>query len=209
MLNLINFATFDELLQNAEQLIVKLADASIAEKGFFSLALSGGSTPAPLYARLAATDLDWDKIHIFWGDERLVPLNSELSNYRMVKENLLSKISIPDSNVHIPATDLPPDAAAEYYSKEIKKVLLSDLETLDLPTFDCILLGIGPDGHTASLFPESPALIEQEKLVGAAPPPNHSQTGSPPNNFYLPLDQPSQKDPLPGNRRRKTNIVRK
>lgn len=178
MLNIINFASFEELLEDAEQRIVDFTKASIAEKGWFSLALSGGSTPAPLYKRLAQADLDWDKIHFFWGDERLVPLDSELSNYRMVKENLLSKISIPDSNVHIPATNLPPDAVAEYYEKEVK-----ELNTV----FDCILLGIGPDGHTASLFPNSIALNETEKLVVAVPPPTTVKPAVPRITFTFPL----------------------
>lgn len=187
MLNIINFATFQELLREAEQRIIDLAKKTIAEKGWFTLALSGGSTPAPLYARLAEADLPWDKIHLFWGDERLVPLDSEWSNYRMIDENLLSKITIPEENIHIPLVDLPPETAAEYYAKEIKQILIPDLKTLDLPTFDCILLGIGPDGHTASLFPDSPALAEKAKLVVAVPHPTTVKPAVPRISFSFPL----------------------
>lgn len=200
MLNIIKFVTFDDLILEARNRIEILVGKIIGEKGFFSMALAGGSTPAPLYSKLAEADLPWDKIHLFWGDERLVPLDSELSNYRMVYEKLISKISIPDENVHVFPVDLdlPPDAAAEYYEAEVKKILLPDLKTLAcpaklatrsraLPAFDLILLGIGPDGHTASLFPCSPALREQEKLVVAVPPPTTVKPAVPRLTFTFPL----------------------
>ena len=182
MFNIINFDTFDDLLRDAEKRIIDLALKSIADKGWFSLALSGGSTPAPLYSRLAESNLPWSKIHLFWGDERIVPLDSELSNYNMVKENLLSKISIPEKNVHIPTVDLPPTAVAEYYESEIARH-----STFDFKVFDLILLGIGPDGHTASLFPESKALDEKNKLVVAVPPPTNVQPSVPRITFTFPL----------------------
>lgn len=187
MLNIIHFGTFGELLREVDKRICGLANQSIVERGFFSLALSGGSTPAPLYSMLAEADLLWDKIHLFWGDERLVPLDSELSNYCMVHNTLLSRISIPDENIHVPPVDLPPDAAAEYYEKKVKELLLPDFATSNIPAFDCILLGIGPDGHTASLFPDSPALAEQEKLVMAVPPPTTVKPAVPRITFTFPL----------------------
>lgn len=178
MLNRINFETFDDMIQDAAQRIQKLADQCIREKGSFSLALSGGSTPAPLYSLLATMDFPWDKIDLFWGDERLVPLDSELSNYRMVYEKLISKITITDDNVHIVLVDLPPEVAAERYETEVQN---------HSPIFDLILLGIGPDGHTASLFPDSPALNEKTRLVVAVPPPTTVKPAVPRITFTFPL----------------------
>lgn len=181
MIKIINFQNFDELVQKAGSKIKLLAEKAITEKGFFSMALAGGNTPAPLYSWLTSPEngsISWDKIHLFWSDERLVPLNSELSNYRMAEKNLLSKISIPDDNVHIPKVEMPGEQVAADYTKQIEKI-----STI----FDLIILGIGPDGHTASLFPETESLNEKLPRVIAVPPPKKLQPAVPRITFSLPL----------------------
>ncbi len=136
--------------------------------GYFAVALSGGSTPAALYALLAdnaySCRLPWDKTQLFWGDERCVPKQSPNSNYHMVHNALLSKISIPSENVHpLVGQDQDPLQAATQYASTICSVLKPE----KYPRFDLILLGLGIDGHTASLFPGTTALAETSKLVVA------------------------------------------
>lgn len=181
MLKTVNFDSFDALINDAGKRIKFLAEAAVSSKGIFTMALAGGSTPAALYLWLSCREnwnAPWDKIHFFWGDERLVPLDSELSNYRMVNENLLSKISIPPENTHIPEVSLSPEQAAADYETEIR-----NFGTV----FDLILLGIGPDGHTASLFPDTASLQEKQKLVITVPPPTTAQPAIPRITFTLPL----------------------
>lgn len=154
------------LYEAAAELFAQSAADSIAQRGRFTVALSGGSTPRALY-QLLATDawrdnIDWSKIHLFWGDERWVPSSDKQSNYRMVKEALLSKVPIPPENVHRIETDRgdPPESAEEY-EEEIRKFFGGD------PHFDLDLLGIGTNGHTASLFPHRPTLHISDRLVVA------------------------------------------
>jgi 6-phosphogluconolactonase len=156
-----------ELSQKATERFVVLVNEASASSGRFTVALSGGSTPESLYSLLAtpgfADRIPWPKVHLFWGDERCVPPDHPDSNYRMVRESLLSKISIPSENVHRMAGEKDPKlAAAEYEEQLIKFFRLSKGEA---PRFDLILLGLGEDGHTASLFPESDALNEMQRLV--------------------------------------------
>jgi 6-phosphogluconolactonase len=135
----------------------------------FTIALSGGSTPRNLYTLIAANasaTLPWDKMFFFWGDERHVPPDSPDSNYRMAKESLLSKVPIPPANIFpVPAEN--PDAAqvAEVYEQTLRRFFA--VAPGEFPRFDLILLGMGPDGHTASLFPETAALQEKSRLVVA------------------------------------------
>lgn len=158
----------DELYRRAATQFVALAQQAIIARGRFAVALSGGSTPKALYALLLATDefkqqLAWQQIHIFWGDERCVTPDHAESNFRMVKESLLEKIQIPSENVHRMAGELAPLDAAAAYEKELKEIF--SLLEKTLPRFDLLLLGLGEDGHTASLFPESSVLIESARLV--------------------------------------------
>ncbi len=135
---------------------------AIKNRGLFFLALSGGKTPRKFYAKLAELperEIDWSKVHFFWSDERMVAHDNAESNFRMAYDSLISKIKIPVENIHAVRTDLPPRAAAVEYENEIKKILGS-------VNFDLILLGIGPDGHTASLFPATKAL--NKKLIFVA-----------------------------------------
>lgn len=144
----------------------RCAREAIAARGRFSVALSGGSTPRGVHSLLAADqNLAWDKIQIFFGDERHVPPTDAESNYRMANETLLSKITIPAQNVHRVAAELDADVAASQYERELHNFFPAEHD--GWPRFDLIMLGMGPDGHTASLFPGSAALGENSRWVVA------------------------------------------
>jgi 6-phosphogluconolactonase len=155
-----------ELFHAAAVEFVRVGKAAIAANGRFIVALSGGSTPKSLYSLLAAqhASFDWDRTFLFFGDERHVPPGHPDSNYRMVNEALLTKISIPVENVVRVKTENPDGAAAAVeYENEMRHFFT--LKPGEFPRFDLILLGMGPDGHTASLFPGSEGLKEQSRLV--------------------------------------------
>lgn len=148
---------------------LRVARLATSGRGRFMVALSGGSTPKAIFALLAADEasginpLPWDKVHIFFGDERHVPADHPDSNFRMATEALLSKVPIPPANIHRVRTELDAPTAASMYEAELKSVF--SVSKGEVPRFDLILLGMGPDGHTASLFPGSTALKEQTALV--------------------------------------------
>jgi 6-phosphogluconolactonase len=150
--------------------IVFLAQQTISRSNRFTVALAGGSTPRPIYNRLAAVNLDWSLIHFFWSDERCVPPDHPESNYRLVYETLLSKIPIPITNIHRIQGELPAKHSARNYEHELSR-FFSDR----IPGFDLVLLGMGADGHTASLFPRSPIIHEKLDWVSGVdhrlPPP--------------------------------------
>jgi 6-phosphogluconolactonase len=161
------------LTEAAAQHVLALAEASIADKGRFSVALSGGSTPRSLYARLAqddrASQVDWSCVHVFWGDERAVPPDHEDSNYRMAREALLNHVPLPPENVHRISGELAPAAAAAEYEGMLRTYfagLLKEGKTL-AARFDLVLLGMGDDGHTASLFPGAAAIRESRHWVAS------------------------------------------
>jgi len=143
------------------------AAEAVQARGRFTVALSGGSTPKTLYSLLATKPgIPWDKVYFFWGDERHVPPDDPESNYRMVNEALLSKIQVPPENIfRIHAEEKDATAAAQQYEQVIKDFF--HLSPGQLPRFDLIYLGTGPDGHTASLFPGTAALNETQRLVVA------------------------------------------
>lgn len=159
----------DDLSRRAAEEFVALAKVAIAAHGRFAVALSGGSTPRALYSLLAtsefSTQLDWRRIHLFFGDERCVPPDHADSNYRMVTESLLGKISIPAANVHRMAGESAPALAAADYAAELAHFF--NLQEKTPPRFDLVYLGLGEDGHTASLFPESSALTECARWVAS------------------------------------------
>jgi len=170
------FPSAANLFHAAAEEFIRVARAAIGAQGRFTVALSGGSTPKALYSLLAANyaDFAWSRIFLFFGDERHVPPTDPDSNYRMVNESLLTKIAIPAENVfRVPAENPDAAAAASDYEAQLRRFF--ELSPGDqpgdrpgeFPRFDLILLGIGPDGHTASLFPDSPALDEQTRLVVA------------------------------------------
>ena len=146
---------------------MRAATEAVAERGRFTIALSGGSTPKGLFNLLATnarTVLPWDRMFFFWGDERHVPPTDPDSNYRMADETMLSKIPVAAGNVFRMAAENPDAAAAaEAYEKTLQKFFA--LQPGQFPRFDLILLGMGPDGHTASLFPGSAGLQEKSRLV--------------------------------------------
>jgi 6-phosphogluconolactonase len=142
------------------------AREAIAAGGRFAVALSGGSTPKRVYSLLAGDrNLPWDKIHIFFGDERHVPPADPESNYRMANESLLSRVPVPQQNVHRIMAELDANVAATNYEKELRNFFQA--APGEWPRFDLIMLGMGPDGHTASLFPMSAALNENSRWVVA------------------------------------------
>lgn len=160
------------LAQRVAQWIVDLACAT---PGRFAIALSGGSTPKRLYGLLATAPLrdqmPWRRVHLFWGDERCVPWDSPDSNYAMARDAMLSHVPIPPENIHgVPFRDSPVEAAADY--EQMLKAYY-DGDNLDpaRPLFDIVLLGMGPDGHTASLFPGKPALEERRRWAVEVPEP--------------------------------------
>lgn len=149
------------------ELFVSTMGEAIRERGRASVALSGGSTPRRMYELLAsepwASKVDWGRVHFFWGDERCVPPQDRASNYRMACEAMLTALPVPKENIHrIPGEASPPERAAEEYESEMRKFFDGPL-----PTFDLILLGLGTNAHTASLFPNSNALREQSRWVVA------------------------------------------
>jgi len=155
-----------DLFRAAAQEFVRVGNLAIAVRGRFTLALSGGSTPKSLYSLLAAQHaaFDWGRTFLFFGDERHVPPDHPDSNYRMVHDALLTKISIPAKNVFRVKAENPDAAAAALeYENELRQFFA--LPSGEFPRFDLILLGLGPDGHTASLFPGSEGLKEQSRLV--------------------------------------------
>ena len=145
---------------------VRLATAAVARKQRFDLVLSGGQTPRRVYELWASEYRDrfpWAQVHLFWGDERYVSHDDHKSNYRMVREALLDPLGLPAANVHPMPTNLPrPEDAARAYEATLRAHFAPDG-----PDFDLVLLGVGPEGHTASLFPGSPALEERQHWVVA------------------------------------------
>ncbi len=155
-----------DLFHAAAVEFVRVGRAAIAEHGRFAVALSGGSTPRSLYSLLAKdhANFPWRDTFLFFGDERHVPPDHPDSNYRMVNEALLSKVPIPAGNVYRVLAENPNAAAAAAdYEEKVRGFF--KLRPGEFPRFDLILLGLGPDGHTASLFPESDGLKEQSRLV--------------------------------------------
>ncbi len=165
------FKDSDALAIHAANQFSELAKNAIAAQGKFAAALSGGSTPKRMFEQLAKMVIDWKHIHLFWVDERCVPPGHPDSNYGMTAESLLNHIEIPGENIHRIPGEQPPEPAALIYEKELRHFFGEQL-----PVFDLILLGLGSDGHTASLFPGSPALQEKKRWAvevkhGAPPPP--------------------------------------
>jgi 6-phosphogluconolactonase len=174
--------TSAELAAVAQQVITAAAAVSIGRRGFFRIALAGGSTPRAAYQALAGGEhLNWSRWQVFWSDERCVPPTSPDSNYRMAKEALLDPLArrgeAPRMVFRL-AGDGDPDAAAAAYDRAIQETVPPNPQSGagSLPRFDLILLGMGADGHTASLFPHTPALAETGRLVVANPVPQLDTT---------------------------------
>jgi 6-phosphogluconolactonase len=151
----------------AAQEIVDLAQQAVRASGKFTIALSGGSTPKKLYELLTSpawqSKMPWAKTEFFWGDERYVPQTDESSNFRMTSEAMLARVAVPAEHVHRVLTENEAQETASLYEKEVRKVVTAGAD--GLPEFDLVLLGLGTNGHMASLFPYQPALHEKTKIV--------------------------------------------
>ncbi len=165
-MNLLVYETPEELAEAAAREFVTRAEEAINALGRFAVVLAGGSTPKATYEALARDypgELDWGRVHVFFGDERTVPPDHEDSNYRMAHEALLSRV--PVGSVHRMRGELPPAEAAASYEEELREFF----GPAEFPSFDLIVLGMGEDGHTASLFPETSALDVTDRWVVANP----------------------------------------
>ncbi|HBB88235.1 MAG TPA: 6-phosphogluconolactonase [Blastocatellia bacterium] len=173
--NVLIFDTPEQVAQAAAERFVDYASASIHEHRSFAVALAGGSTPRRAYELLGTDEfksrVDWSLVHLFFGDERMVAPDSPESNYRMVNDAFISRVPLPPHNVHPINGETQPQKSAESYETELK----SFFGTTDWPRFDLVLLGMGDDGHTASLFPGSDALKEKAKWVVATTHPQSRQ----------------------------------
>jgi 6-phosphogluconolactonase len=157
------FKDLNELSQYAAETFIELANNAIHERGRFLVSLSGGNTPMKLYEKLADKKLDWSRVHFFWGDERCVPADDPGNSYGQAKKVLFDKIG--GTNIHRVESELEPASAAEAYAH----TLSGFAETpFDFPRLDLVLLGMGDDGHTASLFPGSPVEVSTPTLAVTA-----------------------------------------
>jgi 6-phosphogluconolactonase len=166
------------IFKNKEELTVAFCTEMLKlsnQKENFSISLSGGNTPKFIFQKIAAdykNKFDWNRIHLFWGDERCVPPDDDESNFGMTKKYLLNQITIPEHNVHRIKGEKDPVTEAERYTEEIK----SNAKFKNgLPRFDLVMLGLGEDGHTASIFPNQMSLINSEKICEVAVHPSSGQ----------------------------------
>lgn len=177
-----------EVLEDKQKLIERSfavasekIEGAIAARGKCTIALAGGSTPKPLYQAIREANLPWDKIHVFWGDERYVSPDSDRSNQKMARSAWLNGVDIPVNNIHpMPTGAQDPAADAATHEAELKNFF--QLENGEFPAFDLILLGMGDDGHTASLFPHTEALQVRDRLVTVG-----NKDGEPRLTFTVPL----------------------
>lgn len=168
------------LAERGREIVVELVHQAIEANDRFTIALSGGSTPKTLYAALANESLPWSKMHIFWGDERYVPATHQDSNQLMARQAWLDKIEIPESNIHpMNTTGADPQQDAQRHEAELREFFQ---KPQGFPTFDLILLGMGDDGHTASLFPHTDALSVRDRLIAVG-----NKDGQPRLTFSVPL----------------------
>lgn len=152
------------LTDRAVELILETIQSAIAQRGFCTLALAGGGTPQPVYEKLAQHPLPWEKLHIFWGDERYVPADHPDSNQKMARDAWLDQVAIPEENIHpMPTTGENPEADAQKHEQELRAFFHCPEGAF--PSLDIILLGMGDDGHTASLFPHTEALTVRDRLI--------------------------------------------
>jgi 6-phosphogluconolactonase len=163
------FKDLEKLSKEAANLFIEGATNAIAERGRFLVALNGGGTPSRLFQLLGSEykdQVDWRHIHVFWGDERCVPPDDQGSSYSQARDLLLNHVPIPDSNIHRVKGELSPAEASKDYSVTLRDFVLKDDTSplLDFPRFDLVYLGMGEDGHTASLFPGSPVDVTEPTM---------------------------------------------
>lgn len=171
----------ETLIERAQTIILEQIEQGIQERGRFTLALAGGSTPKPLYQGLSQQNLPWEKIYIFWGDERYVPVEHPDSNEGMARNVWLNHVPIPPENIYgTPTQGENPSQDAQKYQTQLEQFFQQSSE--EFPQFDIILLGIGDDGHTASLFPQTAALQVKDRWVTVG-----EKDGQPRITFTVPL----------------------
>lgn len=169
------------LVARAEAVIGDRITQTLSQQDYCTLALAGGSTPKPLYEALARWDLPWEKLHIFWGDERYVPPTHPDSNENMARTAWLNQVPIPPENIHaMPTQGGDPQADADRHEAQLREFFQTVPGTV--PRFDIILLGMGDDGHTASLFPHTAALGVGDRLITVG-----NKDGQPRLTFTIPL----------------------
>ncbi len=158
------FPNLSDLVERSHDLVKEKIEKTIATQGLCSLVLAGGSTPKPLYEKLSQDSLPWNKIHIFWGDERYVPPTHPDSNEKMARTAWLDRVTIPETNIHpMPTLSSNPELDAAKYDQHIREFF--SVQPGQFPHFDLVLLGMGDDGHTASLFPQTKALTKKDRLI--------------------------------------------
>lgn len=165
---------YNNPIEVAEKFAEYLSELISAKNGPVHIALSGGSTPKLLFSHLSTNykKIDWNQVHLYWGDERCVPPTDKESNYKMTTETLLSHIHIPSANIHRVLGENDPETEALRYSEEIKKTVP---DANGLPRFDLVMLGMGDDGHTASIFPHQIELLESDKICAIGTNPQSGQ----------------------------------
>lgn len=169
------------LIERSREVVLAKIQEAIQKRDRSTIALAGGGTPKPLYESLSTQDLPWEKIHIFWGDERYVPADHPDSNQRMARQAWLDKVAIPETNIHpMPTDGSSPAADAEKHQAQLQEFF--GTAAGEFPSFDIILLGIGDDAHTASLFPQTEALQVRDRLVTVG-----NKDGQPRITFTVPL----------------------
>lgn len=165
------FEDKDKLVKGFTEFFIDLLNQ---KEGRFSIALSGGSTPKVWFeylAQIPKDDIDWGSVHVYWGDERCVPPDNEDSNYGMTKKHLLELIDIPEKNIHRIKGELKPEEASSQYEHELK----ANLSEGNIPVFDLVILGMGDDGHTASIFPHEINLWDSDDFCVVATHPTSGQ----------------------------------
>ncbi len=171
----------EALIKRSLEVVLSKIQEAIEKSDRFTIALAGGGTPKPLYEAIATQNLPWEKIHVFWGDERYVPADHPDSNQGMARNAWLNKVDIPAANIHpMPTEGASPVADAEKHEAQLQEFFRIPAGTF--PDFDVILLGIGDDAHTASLFPHTDALQVQDQLVTVG-----NKDGQPRITFTAPL----------------------
>jgi 6-phosphogluconolactonase len=159
------FNDHSRLSQAASKVFIRAADEAISARGRFLVAFSGGTTPIALYRQLSQAALDWPKLHVFWGDEHCTPSSDALNNYGQARQALLDHVPLPEANVHPIKAELRPEDAARDYALVLRQFAEAPLAW---PRFDLVLLGMGEDGHIASLFPGSPVDVTEPVVAVTA-----------------------------------------
>ena len=172
------FPDAEALALHTADMLAMAAQEAAAARGRFAVALSGGETPGPLFRMLArqqfSQKIPWRRVQLYWGDERCVPPDDPASNYAMARETFIRHVPIPADNVHRMAGEDEPQAAADAYEAELRALAAMERPPSGVPVFDLVLLGLGRDGHTASLFPRSDALTVEDRFCVATQAPDGS-----------------------------------